>query len=319
MERLHIRAAEAQSHALKATLEYQREKSDDAPPRKMLRTLKRVATASITCFETHKQLSSHQSFLMRKLSLRTYTKEDISEIRRVCENLVYIIQWVFLLDIPCTLINPYCRLPHDRGTYSTALRLLSTIASAPDPVAFLLLERHIHPILRTVLETSAHLPQQGSTALLLLLEHLSTRHQLSVSRHTIFGLAARETIDASQMGEVEKACSDLIDLVEDPHSEIWVQMMVRDLLALVAKHPKLGFVLLQDELYERVYTIANDHAEGVAPGKLSRRLARLAAEGSSEMASIRREVTILLSKSSLSSEEAAHCRYVLSTLLHSIS
>ena len=92
MEPLHPRAAEAQAYALHATLGSQQYKSEDASPRKMLRTLKRVATASITCFETHKQLSSHQTFLLKKLSMKAYTKQDIQEIRRVCESLVYIIQ-----------------------------------------------------------------------------------------------------------------------------------------------------------------------------------------------------------------------------------
>lgn len=301
MEPLHVRAADAQTHALQATLGHYRLKSEDATPRKMLRTLKRVATASITCFETHKQLSSHQTFLLKKLSLKAYTKEDISEIRHVCENLVYIIQ-----------------LPHDRGTYTTALRLLSTIAAAPDPIAFLLLERHIHPILRNVLEVSPHLPPQGSTALLLLLEHLSTRHQLSIARHTLFGLTGRETIDAHQLDAAEKACYDLVKLAEASHSEMWVRMMVQDLLALVAKHPKLGFVLLQEGLYSRVYRIANHNTDGAAPSKLSRRLARLATEGSPEMASMRREMTIMLSKSSFTPEEAVKCRDVLSALLHAV-
>ena len=199
------------------------------------------------------------------------------------------------------------------------MRLLSTIAAAPDPIAFILLERHIHPILRNVLETSAHLPQQSAVALLILLEHLSTRHQLSISRQLIFSLMKLETIDVSQMLSAEKACSGLISLANNSHSEIWVRMMVQDLLALVAKHPTLGFVLLHEGLYGRVYRIANERADGAVPSKLSRRLARLAAEGSPEMANIRREMTILLAKTSFSPEDAAKCRQILQDLLYAIS
>jgi hypothetical protein len=214
-----------------------------------------------------------------------------------------------------TTINQAYRLPHDKGAYTTALRLLSSIATAPDPIAFILLERHIHPILRSTLETSTQLPPQGSTALILLLDHISIRHHLSIARRTLFDLTRRETINESQLDAAEKACSDLIYLADDPHAEIWVRMMVKDLLALVAKHPKLGFVLLEEHIYTRVYRIANDQADGVSPGKLSRRLARLAAEGSPEMAGLRREMVPFLTKGSFTPEEAKRCRELLFILL----
>ena len=118
------------------------------------------------------------------------------------------------------------------------------------------------------------------------------------------------------MDAARKACSDLIDLADDTHAEMWVRMMVKDLLALVAKHPKLGPVLLELHIYARVYRVANDHGNGAAPDKLSRRLARLVAEGSAEIADIRREIAALLAKASFTPEESERCRELLSTLVH---
>jgi hypothetical protein len=281
----------------------------------MLRSLKRMASASITCFETHKQLSSYQTTVTKKLSLKAYTKQDIQEIRRICESIVYIIQRVPRSQPIVATVNKAHRLPHDRGAYTTALRVLSSIATAADPIAFILLERHIHPILCNTLKASTQLPQPSSSALALLLDHVSIRQHLSIARHTLFDLADRGTINESQMDAAEKACSDLIDLAYDPHTEIWVRMMVKDLLALVAKHPRLGFVLLEEHIYSRVYHIANDQPDAASPGKLSRRLARLAAEGSSEMAGVRRELVSFLAKSSFTPGEARRCRELLGTLL----
>ena len=91
--------------------------------------------------------------------------------------------------------------------------------------------------------------------------------------------------------------------------------MVKDLLALVAKHPKLGSVLLEEHIYTRVYRLANDQTDGVSAGKLSQRLARLAAEGSQEMAALRREMVPFLENGSFTREEAKRCRELLFILL----
>lgn len=61
-------------------------------PKKVLKSLKRIYTKSITCLETHMQLTSYQSTIHKKLALKAPSKEDLSELRRICEELIYIIQ-----------------------------------------------------------------------------------------------------------------------------------------------------------------------------------------------------------------------------------
>jgi hypothetical protein len=61
-------------------------------PKKALKSLKRVYTASISCIETHIQLTQYQSTIHKKLALKVTSKEDVNELRRICEDLIYIMQ-----------------------------------------------------------------------------------------------------------------------------------------------------------------------------------------------------------------------------------
>ena len=93
MEQMYLRAAHVQADVLRSAMGSRHPKTEDTPPKKVLKTLKRMASASIPCFETHRQLSTYQSIITKKLGLKAYTGEDIHDIRRICETLVYFIQW----------------------------------------------------------------------------------------------------------------------------------------------------------------------------------------------------------------------------------
>jgi hypothetical protein len=60
-------------------------------PKKVFKSLKRAYTTSITCIETHIQITQYQSTISKKLALKV-TSEDLNELRRICEDLIYIIQ-----------------------------------------------------------------------------------------------------------------------------------------------------------------------------------------------------------------------------------
>lgn len=273
-EYLHVGAPDTQPPALD-------KQKEPTTPKRMLKSLKRVYNASVTCFETHIRLSSHQSALQRKLALKSISKDDIQDVRKISEDLIFILQ-----------------LPHDRSTYNLALRLLSSIATASDPLAFVLLERHISPILRYTLETSLELPPQKATALLLVLDHLDIRHRISNVRRILTDASAAEYPDMNTVTAVERSCRELISLFD---SEMWVKMMVQDLLALVAKTPSISWLLLQQDIYPAVVKIAGN--SGLNSAKLSRRLVRLVAESSTTILRLKQRVYPLLGKKALDDEE----------------
>ncbi|KAG8754570.1 hypothetical protein FRC14_004938 [Serendipita sp. 396] len=215
-------------------------KAETGTPKQVLKTLKRAYSSSVSCFETHIRLSSYQATLNKKLARKTLSDDDIQQIRRICENLVYIIQG-----------------PHDRNTYSVTLRLLSNVASSSDPVAFILCERHISSILRRVLEVSTDLPGPKVAALLQLLDHVHIRHRLSETRQRLSNAVRGQYPSADDISAAEEGCRELIELVRSAsQTEIWVKMMVQDLLYLVAKQPNISFVLLEPSIYPHVAKIA---------------------------------------------------------------
>lgn len=73
------------------------QKGELVTPKRMLKSLKRAYSSSMACIETHKRLSSYQSMLHKKLAVRTTTKEDLAELRKMCEDLVYIAQQVLFM------------------------------------------------------------------------------------------------------------------------------------------------------------------------------------------------------------------------------
>ncbi|CAG8770888.1 10223_t:CDS:2, partial [Acaulospora colombiana] len=67
-------------------------KAEPTTPKRMLKSLKRAYSSSMACIETHMRLSSYQNVLQKKLVVKTFTKEDRQEVRKICEELVYTIQ-----------------------------------------------------------------------------------------------------------------------------------------------------------------------------------------------------------------------------------
>ncbi|KAG8811922.1 hypothetical protein FRC19_003491, partial [Serendipita sp. 401] len=255
-------------------------KAETGTPKQVLKTLKRAYSSSVSCFETHIRLSSYQATLNKKLARKTLSDDDIQQIRRICENLIYIIQG-----------------PHDRNTYSVTLRLLSNVASSSDHVAFILCERHISSILRRVLEVSTDLPGPKVAALLQLLDHVHIRHRLSETRQRLSNAVRRQYPSADDISAAEEGCRELIELVRSAsQTEIWVKMMVQDLLYLVAKQPNISFVLLEPSIYPHVAKIATSNFQGRSSGKLLRRLQRLVAESSPEILSLRKTLYPILAK-----------------------
>jgi hypothetical protein len=70
------------------------EAHNEKTPKKVFKSLKRVYTTSITCLGDHIQISQYQSTIRKKLALKVTSKEDLNELRGICEDLIYIIQWV---------------------------------------------------------------------------------------------------------------------------------------------------------------------------------------------------------------------------------
>ncbi|KAG8808937.1 hypothetical protein FRC17_003693 [Serendipita sp. 399] len=291
----HLSIEDIQLHALEVPY-----KAETGTPKQMLKSLKRVYSSSLSCLETHIRLASYQSTLTKILSRKVLSNNDIQEIRRICESLVYIIQ-----------------LPHDKKTYSTALKLLSSIASSSDPVAFLLCERHISPVLGRALETSTDIPRQKAAALIQLLDHVHFRHRLSETRHKLSNAMQGLYPSAEDISAVEEGCRQLIELVRSASKgEVWVRMMVQDLLYLVAKQPGVSFVLLESDIYPYVAKIATSNLQARSSGKFPRLLQRLVAENDPEIVSLRKVLYPILAKVSIEDVNRPELRKICHRLLH---
>jgi hypothetical protein len=211
------------------------------------------------------------------------------------------------------------RLPHDRGTYVLALKLLSSVATAPDPIAFILHERHIGPVLRRALESPTQPAVDKANALLHLLDHLEIRHSLSVVRQIITDVTSKPNPNAAHIISVEGACRALTSLLRDGHQEVWVKLMIQDLFATVAKHPSTAFLLLEDEIYPFAVKVAGGDIERLASNnKLSRRLARLIEEDSPVVRDMRTEIIPMLVEPVLDKRDIILAREVCSNLIRLI-
>lgn len=62
-------------------------------PKNVVKSLRRAYSASIACMETQIRLATHSSVLHKKFALDLYTHHDLQEVRKICEDLVYIIQY----------------------------------------------------------------------------------------------------------------------------------------------------------------------------------------------------------------------------------
>jgi hypothetical protein len=63
-----------------------------ASPKGMVKSLRHAYSASIACMETQIRLVTYSNILHKKFSLDRYTQQDLQEVRKICEDLVYIIQ-----------------------------------------------------------------------------------------------------------------------------------------------------------------------------------------------------------------------------------
>jgi hypothetical protein len=200
-----------------------------------------------------------------------------------------------------------------------ALKLLSSVATAPDPIAFILHERHIGPVLRHALESPTQPAVDKANALLHLLDHLEIRHSLSVVRQIITDVTSKPNPNAAHIISVEGACRALTSLLRDGHQEVWVKLMIQDLFATVAKHPSTGFLLLEDDIYPFAVKVAGGDIERLASNnKLSRRLARLIAEDSPVVRDMRTEIIPMLVEPVLDKRDIILAREVCSNLIRLI-
>lgn len=194
-----------------------------------------------------------------------------------------------------------------------------SIATSPDPIAFILLERHTNPVLRDTLRTSTELPSEKSIALLHVLDHLQIRHQISLSRHIITHVAAKVQPEASDLIRVEDECKRLVGLAEANPEEIWVNLMVQDLLASVAKSPSMSLTLLERDIYPRVVKITSRARKILLFDRLSRPLVNLTAQSSQEFVQLRKTAIQLLGKPFIGFEETALARETYTALLRFVS
>lgn len=112
---------------------------------------------------------------------------------------------------------------------------------------------------------------------------------------------------------VRRACTDLLALTKGGHVEIWVKLLVQDLLAFVAKQPSIAHVLLEDNLYGSVSKLSRSKLGGLASSKLEKRLAKIHAED--EITASIRTVSPLIGEKKISEEQAEVVRKVCNRLL----
>jgi hypothetical protein len=115
---------------------------------------------------------------------------------------------------------------------------------------------------------------------------------------------------------VEDECKRLVGLAEAHPEEIWVNLMVQDLLVSVAKSPSVSLTLLERNLYPRLVKITS---RARLFDRLSRPLAKLEAQGSPELVQLRRTAIQLLGKPFIGFEETALVRETYKALLRFVS
>jgi hypothetical protein len=194
------------------------------------------------------------------------------------------------------------------------LRLLSSIAAASDPIAFILTERHINPILRLTLEQTLHLPQQPVLELSSLLDHVTIRHVISTARHDLASLAEKAILDAAEINHAIETCRKLIDVAQAPGAELWVKLIISDIFSFMVKRPALSHVLLDKSLHRDVVNLAQ--LSELASGKLARRLSRLRLSNDGVMARAKQEIEPLMGKNKLSRQEQGVVRDLCNAMFH---
>lgn len=163
------------------------------------------------------------------------------------------------------------------------------------------------------------MPHEKSTALLLVLDHLNIRHQISLSRHTITHVAAKAQPDAADLVTIEEECKRLIKLAEENPEEIWVNLMVQDLLASVAKYSTMSFTLLEQDIYPRLVKISSRARKILLFDRLSRPLTKLMMQNNLALVEMRRSLLHLLVKPIISSEDTTTARDIYTKLLRLVS
>lgn len=197
------------------------------------------------------------------------------------------------------------------------MRLLSSVATASDPVAFILTERHINPVLRITLEQTPHLPQQPVSELSSLLDHVTTRHIISTARHDLASLADKSLLDAAELKHAIETCRKLIEVAQADNAELWVKLIISDIFSFIAKRPALSHVLLDKGLNRDVANLAQ--LSGPAAGKLARRLSRLRLSTDGVLVRAKQEIGPLMEKNKLSRPEQTVVRDSCTTLLHLVT
>lgn len=203
----------------------------------------------------------------------------------------------------------------DRSAHDLSLSLLCSLAAAPDPCAFILLERHIHLVLLQVLETSSKSSAKVEE-LSKLLNHVRIRHEISASRHTLLELLAKANLDDGDIASTREVCERLVNLSEEDHAEIWVKLLVQDLLLMVAQSSVLAPILLEGGISSRIRKLAHARLGGLSTGRLERKLAKL--QPGSRIESERQDILGLLSKETLSTEESERMRMMVAILLDAL-
>jgi len=118
---------------------------------------------------------------------------------------------------------------------------------------------------------------------------------------------------------VEDECKRLVGLAEANPEEIWVNLMVQDLLISVAKSPNMSLTLLERDIYSGVVKITSRARKMLSFDRLSRPLAKLAAQNSPEFVQLRKTAIHLLAKPFIGFEETAVARETYTALLRLVS
>ena len=116
--------------------------------------------------------------------------------------------------------------------------------------------------------------------LAILLSHLPLRYTLSQHRRILISVSTLPPpIPLEQLQAARVALRGLLDMANEPRAEIWLRLLICDLLASLAKPDANGFhkLLLEEDSYiaSDVRRLARASLGGLASNKLARRLDKI--------------------------------------------
>ena len=184
------------------------------------------------------------------------------------------------------------------NTRNEAASLLSVIAKAPDLIAFTLLDPVYTGAMQRAISSpppsyhgQKHAGRSSPSSerlrdrntfqeLATLLSHLPIRHTLSQHRQILILVSTLPPpIRPEQLKAAREAIRGLLDMANQPRAEIWLRLLICDLLASFARHDANGLnqILLEEDNFiaSDVRRLARASLGGLASNKLARRLEKI--------------------------------------------